>query len=362
MKTTYKRYKRELALLIILAIVITMVGCKKKKAGSESDPSIPSSETETTPEETTTETTEATTTTESSTSSETSETTPSEVTESSEPSETTLDLTATPTDVPVDPTATTAPTNKPADPTATSTPKPTKAPKETKKADPTPTTPPTDTPTSTSTPTPVPTDTPTPTPTTAPAVSLPKPNLSKDTAISAMKDAVRDYCSGHTITYTNDAGEEKTVNFQFHDSVMSNAQKRAEYSAANNEIGHLDISGTWNGMEACGGMGCYPIYNGGDPYWVYTWTDHSGTNHEYDNLYDAAYSFAKFLITEHSKKLTSQTERIFYGVGISYRTSSDYSNMWSINYGISDVKNYAFSIYICGDGIGDATNHGYYTN
>ena len=317
MKTTYTRFKREFALVLIVAMIISMVGCKKKKAGNETDPvSIPSSDmTETTPDESTTETTEETTTTESTAAPETSETTPSEVTESTEPSETTLDPTATPTDVPVDP-------------TATSTPKPTKAPKETKKDTPTatPTTPPTNTPTSTSTPTPVPTDTPTPTPSTAPA----KTKDAKDymgTARSAIKQAISDKCSWKT-------------GFEFNNNMMENEKARAKYSVNNDYFGHGEISGTVCTLEACGGVGCTYLPDTDQLEWY--WTDHSGTNHYYkDDAYSCFYDFAVFLVVDHTEKLAGDDKHIYFGYGAAIKYTP-----WERSYGLGTVEEWSISVYI----------------
>ncbi len=322
MKTTYKRYKREIALLLIAAMVVAMVGCTKKKTGTESDLSILSSETETTPEETTTETTEVTTTTESTAAPETSETTPSETTEvtteTSDPSETTLDPTATPTDTPADPTGTTAP--QPTEP------KPTKAPKETKpKATVTPTT----APTNTSTPTPIPTDTPTPTPTTAPKETKKATDYS-GTIKSAVKQAITDKCGWKT-------------GFVFNDKVMENAKARAKYSVNNNVLGHVDMPGTVVGFEGCGSSGCTYLSDTDELEWF--WTDESGNNHYYKgDPYQCYYDFAASLVVDHVNKLSSDTEHIYFGYGVSIKYTP-----WERSNGLGTVEEWTIVVYIEGE-------------
>lgn len=326
MKTTYTRLKKELALLLIAAMVISMVGCKKKKVGSEasvlSDANTNTSETTTEDtEESTAESSEATTSTEPNESTtettpiETSETEPSET---SDPSETTSDPTATPTDKPTD-TATPTPTN-------TSTPKPTKAPKETKKADPTPT--------NTNTPTPVPatatpTDTPTPTPTTAPARTKDAKDY-MDSARSAVRQAIVDKCGWKT-------------GFEFNDNIMANEKARAKYSINNDYFGHGEISGTVIPLEACGGIGCTYLPDTDQLQWY--WTDYSGTNHYYkDDAYSCFYDFAAFLVVDHTEKLASDERIIYFGYGVSIKYTP-----WERSYGLGTVEEWSVSIYIGGD-------------
>lgn len=333
MKTTYTRLKKELALLLIAAMVISMVGCKKKKVGSEasvlSDANTNTSETTTEDtEESTAESSEATTSTEPNESTtettpiETSETEPSET---SDPSETTSDPTATPTDKPQN-------TNTP---TATSTPKPTKAPKETKKADPTPTTPPTNTPTNTSTPTPIPatatpTDTPTPTPTTAPKETK-KATDYKSTIQSAVKQAVADYCGWKT-------------GFVFDDKMMSNQKARAKYATDNDILGHMDMSGTINpALEACGGSGCTYVSEKDQLQWF--WTDHGGQNHYYyDDPYQCYYDYAKFLVKEHTDQLSTDDRYFYFGYGVSIKYTP-----WERSYGLGTVEEWYIVVYIGAD-------------
>ena len=319
----HSRIKKEIALVLIAAMIFAMVGCKKKKAGDEFElSSILSSETETTPEETTTETIpEVTTTTESTTVSENTETTPSETsepTESTEPSETTLDPTATPTDTPADPTATTAP--QPTEP------KPTKAPKETKpKATVTPTT----APANTSTPTPIPTDTPTPTPTTAPKENKKATDYSS-TIKSAIKQAIIDKCGWKT-------------GFVFDDSVMENAKARAKYSTNNEIIGHKDMPGTVIGFEGCYSTGC--TYDPEKDQLVWLWTDDAGTNHYYyDDPYQCYYDCAVDCVTQHVAKLSSDDEHIYFGYGVSIKYTP-----WERSYGLGTVEEWLINVYIEGE-------------
>jgi len=327
MMSTYTRYRRELALVLIVAIVLAMVGCKRKKAGGE-DPELSSilsgveslTTEETTTEPTTSETTEATTTT-----SETTETTP-EVTvvppsmpETSEtvPTETTLDPTAQPTEEPSTSTA-----------DSTKAPKPTKAPKETK-ATTTPTTPPTNTPTSTSTPTPVPTDTPTPTPTTAPKETKKATDYSS-TIKSAVKQAITDKCGWKT-------------GFAYNDKVMENAKARAKYSANNNVLGHVDMPGTVVGFEGCGSSGCTYLSDTDELEWF--WTDESGNNHYYKgDPYQCYYDFAASLVVEHVNKLSSDTDHIYFGYGVSIKYTP-----WERSNGLGTVEEWTIVVYIEGE-------------
>lgn len=319
----HSRIKKEIALVLIAAMIFAMVGCKKKKAGDEFElSSILSSETETTPEETTTETSEVTATTESTAAPETSEATPSETTEAttepSDPSETTLDPTATPTDTPADPTVTTAP--QPTEP------KPTKAPKETKpKATVTPTT----APTNASTPTPIPTDMPTPTPTTAPKENKKATDYSS-TIKSAIKQAIIDKCGWKT-------------GFVFDNKMMENQKARAKYASNNNIIGHEDMPGTVIPLEACGIVGC--IYDTEKDQLEWFWTDHAGTNHYYyDDPYQCCYDFAKFLVVEHTEKLASHEGHTYFGYGASIRYQP-----WERSYGLGTVEEWDVTIYIGAD-------------
>lgn len=312
----HSRIKKEIALILIAAMIFAMVGCKKKKAGDESDlSSILSSETETAPEETTTETTEVTATTESTAAPETSKTTPREssvLPESTEPSETTLDPTATPTDVPEDPTETTAP-------------------KETKKNTPTatPTTLPMNTPTSTSTPTPVPSDTLAPTPTSAPKEAKKATDYSS-TIKSAIKQAIIDKCGWKT-------------GFVFDDSVMENAKARAKYSANNEIIGHEDMPGTVIGFEGCYSTGC--TYDPEKDQLVWLWTDDAGTNHYYyDDPYQCYYDCAVDCVTQHVAKLSSDDEHIYFGYGVSIKYTP-----WERSYGLGTVEEWLINVYIEGE-------------
>lgn len=283
----HSRIEKELALVLIVAIVVAMVGCKKKKAGDESDlPSILSSETETAPEETTAETTEVTATTESTAAPKTSEATPSETTEAttetSDSSETTLDPTATPTDTPADPTPTTPPTNTP-------TPTPTTAPKEVKKA----------------------TD-------------------YKSTIQSAVKQAIIDNCGWKT-------------GFVFDDKVMSNQKARAKYAVDNDILTHGEIPGTETvGCEACGSSGC--TYDSDKDQLKWFWTDHGGQNHYYyDDPYQCYYDYAKFLVVEHTNKLSSDADHIYFGYGVAMRYCP-----WERSNGLGTVESWNIIVYIGG--------------
>ena len=314
MLSTYERHKRIIALLLVAAMVVAMVGCTKK-TDTESDLSILSSKTETTLDETT----EMTTTTENTSAPEVSEKTPSEITEAtsgtSTPSETTLERTATPTDTPADPTVTTE--QKPTEP------KP-KAPKETK-ATATPTT----APTNTSAPTPIPTDTPTPTPTTAPKETKKATDYS-GTIKSAVKQAITDKCGWKT-------------GFVFNDKVMENAKARAKYSVNNNVLGHVDMPGTVVGFEGCGSSGCTYLSDTDELEWF--WTDESGNNHYYKgDPYQCYYDFAASLVVEHVNKLSSDTEHIYFGYGVSIKYTP-----WERSNGLGTVEEWTIVVYIEGE-------------
>lgn len=322
MTQRYLRWRKELALLLVIAMVFTVVGCKTRKSGSKVTSSLLEESSETTAETSeTSETTDVsiTETSESTTTSETSEavTDSSETEEPTVPGETPSDPTATPTDEPIEPTATSAPTSKPSEPTATSTPKPTKAPKETK-ATATPTTPPTNTPTSTSTPTPVPTDTPTATPTTPPKTAK-DANDYMGTARSAIKQAIVDNCGWKS-------------GFQINDNMVANEKARAKYSVNNNYYGHGDISGTIIPLEACCGT-TSEYFADSDTIYFYWW-DNNGTQHTYKNdAYQCYYDCAAYLVKNHTAQLASDETYIYFGYGAAIKSTpwSDGSPHWDIS-------------------------------
>lgn len=141
----------------------------------------------------------------------------------------------------------------------------------------------------------------------------------KAPARGAIRDAIQDHCGSHS-------------GFVFDDRVMSNEKARAKYSAAINVLGHIDIPGTVIPLEACGGVLVY--YDANTDVFTWQWTDHSGTNHTYDNAYDCFYAYATFLVTEHTTQLSSDSEQEYFGYGASIytrerRTSNEYR--WGIN-------------------------------
>ena len=202
-------------------------------------------------------------------------------------------------------------------PKATATPKPTKAPKPTsapkatatpvptKAPAPTATPKPTATPVPTNTPTPVPTNTPTPvpTPTNTPAPAAKDPGLRKGTAIEAAKAAVRDKCGSHE-------------GFEFNDTVMANEQSRANTCANDHYFyGHSVSNGSFDpSLEACSMMTGY-IFSDGTK--LYIWTDDYGTDHKYTDFYTFIYSSIAYDVTEHTTKLSKDTDMKYYGIGFS---------------------------------------------
>lgn len=327
MKTTNTRTKKELAVILACATAISVAGCKKKKTSDSSVfSSMISDLTETSEEETTT-TTEETTTEETTTAESTEATTTTEApTEVTTTATSATETTVAPTEPSVSettaaPTATTAPkvTATPK-PKATATPKPTKAP-----AQPTAT----PTPKATATPTPVPA-TPTPVPTPTPTPEPPKVKSAydyKDTIRSATKQAIADHCSWKT-------------GFVFDDRVMANEKKRAEWTAANDVIGHCDVPGTVIPLEACASSGAE--YFPETDVMRFYWTDHGGTNHYYENdAYSCYYDLATFLVMEHTTQLGCHVDfaeySIFFGYGVGIKEDSwtsiagEYHYSWNIN-------------------------------
>lgn len=349
MKIRHSRRRREFALLLALAITTATAGCNKKKTETEVNPSpVLSSDMDTITEGTTVESTseissEVTTTTEPSEILST-EPTPSESSEP-EPSE--------PTSEPIN-----TPTNSA---TPTNTPKPSEAPKETKEATATPTPEPTSTPTNTSTPTPI-SETETPTPTATPTM-FPPPEHSKDIAISAMKAAVRDICSGHSVSYTDVNGQNITIPFQFNDAVMDNVQRRADYMAEVNRLGHYEIDGTWQMLEAVAGMGSDLTTEGGTLHWHYFWTDYAGKNHYHDSYYDCIYEVTAFLITEHTTKLSTEESMVCFGVGFAPRKEPTPSyqgiDLFLVNYGVQAEYEYSYAVVVQGASDFDIAVYGF---
>ncbi len=314
----FSRYDRLLAMILVICMLAGTSACKQKKTTSQeisvtetTEAPTSESESKTTTESTTESTTEVTTTTESlvlptlvpgesdlPSLTETSET-------SSAPTET--------TPAPVDPTK------------APDKPKPTKAPKATSTPKPT-TAPATSTPTAT--PTTKPTNTPTPTPTEAPKSK--DPGLRKSTAISAAKAAVQDKCGSHE-------------GFEFNDTVMANEQARADFCADNQTFyGHTNFPASFSSfipLEACASLGGYVFDDGTE---FYTWTDHSGVEHNYDNLYDCVYACAAHCVTQHTTKLSSDGLFKYYGIGF-----AGYKDQWvEDEYGIIS---YNYFLYIGGE-------------
>ena len=309
---TFRRYDRLLAMILSLAIVAGVSACKHKKETSE----ISISEST----EASTSESETTITIESATESTSEVTTETVVLPTPVPSESDLPSETVPGETTSAPAET---TTAPADPTkAPATPKPTNAPK--------PITAPA---TSTPTPTTKPTDT--PTPTTAPKSK--DPGLRKSTGISAAKAAVQDKCGSHD-------------GFEFNDTVMSNEQARAKACADNQTFyGHNSISGTFIPLEAAATLTGYIFDDGSE---LYSWTDHSGAEHTYDNLYDCVYACAAHSVTQHTTKLSSDGTNKFFGVGF-----AGYKDSWSEQeYGIIT---YQYYLYIGGDSDIFRGEHGY---
>ncbi len=331
MKKKISRRNRELALCISISMLLSFSGCISEKQSDDTD-SITTSSSESM--EVTTDTmaesasSEETTTSDTETEVTTSNTS---VPESTEPSEATIDPTATPTDVS-------------ANPTLTSSPKPTKAPRETEvTVTAAPTTPPTSTPTNTATPTPVPTDTPTPTPWNTFPVGYYDVGVPKSEAKAAAKDAIRDLCSDHQTT-VGGVGEEMTYYFQIEDTLMLNQQRRADCCTSKKRLlGHQQMSGTFTPMEACASLGAQ--FDGVDT-WYYVWNDHAGEEHWYTDFYQCIYDCTKFLITEHTTCLTTNSNYVYYGVGFSGWGEPD-PNFY-VNYGW-DIPWYEYYLYIGGE-------------
>ncbi len=296
---TLRRYDRLLAMILSLAIVAGVSACKRKKETSE----ISISEST----EASTSESETTTTIESATESTSEATTETVVLPTPVPSESDLPSETVPSETTSAPAETTA---APADPTkAPDKPKTTKEPKATSTPTATPTTKPTDT----------------PTPTTAPKSK--DPGLRKNTGIGAAKDAVKAKCGSHD-------------GFEFNDTVMSNEQARANACANNKTFyGHNSISGTFIPLEAAASLVGYIFEDGTE---LYSWTDHSGVEHTYSNLYDCVYACAAHCVTEHTTQLYSDGVFKYYGVGF-----AGYKDSWSEQeYGIIT---YEYFLYIGAD-------------
>ncbi len=296
---TLRRYDRLLAMILSLAIVAGASACKRKKESSE----ISISEST----EASTSESETTTTIESATESTSEVTTETVVLPTPVPSESDLPSKTVPSETTSAPAETTA---APADPTkAPDKPKTTKEPKATSTPTATPTTKPTDT----------------PTPTTAPKSK--DPGLRKNTGIGAAKDAVKAKCGSHD-------------GFEFNDTVMSNEQARANACANNKTFyGHNSISGTFIPLEAAASLVGYIFEDGTE---LYSWTDHSGVEHTYSNLYDCVYACAAHCVTEHTTQLYSDGVFKYYGVGF-----AGYKDSWSEQeYGIIT---YEYFLYIGAD-------------
>lgn len=346
MKKKISRRNRELALCISISMLLSFSGCISEKQSDDTD-SITTSSSESM--EVTTDTMAESASSEETTTSESTVVTSSEtsVSETPESSETIIDPTSTPTD-------------EPADPTPTTTPKPTKAPEETK-ALVTPTTVPTNTPANVSEPTEI-SETTDAVETTSPTM-FPPPENSESIALSAMKAAVKDCCSGHVINYTDENGQNITIPFQFNDAVMSNVQKRSDYMAANNRLGHYEIDGTWILLEAVAGMGSDLTDEGGTLHWHYFWTDYAGKNHYYDSYYDCIYELTVFLVTEHTTKLSTSDSNVFYGVGFTPRKESTPSyqgiDLFFVNYGVQVEYEYSYVLVVQGGSDFDSAVYGF---
>lgn len=354
MKKKISRRNRALALCISISMLLSFSGCVSEKKSDDADSIIMTSSSESidvssdTMEESTSS--EKTNISEVETEVTTSDTS---VLETAEPSETTIDPTATPAGIP-------------AESTPTSTPKPTKAPKDPEKAEPTATsaistTVPTNTPANVSDPTEISEKTDA-VETTSPTM-FPPPENSESIALSAMKAAVKDCCSGHVINYTDENGQNITIPFQFNDAVMSNVQKRSDYMAANNRLGHYEIDGTWILLEAVAGMGSDLTDEGGTLHWHYFWTDYAGKNHYYDSYYDCIYELTVFLVTEHTTKLSTSDSNVFYGVGFTPRKESTPSyqgiDLFLVNYGVQVEYEYSYVLVVQGGSDFDSAVYGF---
>ncbi|MCR5275538.1 MAG: hypothetical protein K6E26_09290 [Clostridiales bacterium] len=225
----------------------------------------------------------------------------------------------------------------------TATPTPSKAPKPVSKE--------TATLTSTCTPTQV-SATATPTPAVS-TKTFPPPENSKSIAIKAMKAAIKDCCQSHSISYTDENGKTVTIPFQFTDAVMTNCQTRADYMTKNNVMGHLDIPGTWSGLEAVGGMGTILSMDGGELHWLYYWTDeYTGENHYYESFYECVYTNTKSLIVDHTEKLSTDSGNVCYGVGFSSAKdpvpSYEGFDIYELNYGVKVEYMYSYVLVVNG--------------
>ena len=342
MKTTYTRLRNVIAAVIITSVILGTVGCKTKNTGEiNSDISSILSASEsgitiiTESETTTTATTSDSSDTASGESS--TDTTPSESTEPTTSDVTTpSDPSADPSDPTepqlVDPTAAPVePTKAPANPT--SAPKPTSAP-----ATPTPV-PATNTPT----PTPVPTNTPTPVPTPAPTYKNPGDFMS--TIKSAVRQAITDYCSDHSYSYQDENGQTVTINFQFNDNLMSNEKKRAQYSIDNGFIGHQDMPGTFNPLEACGTSTMTYVASAD----TYCWNipDDIGKGQYNNDPYQAYYDYAKYLITQHTTQISGDKDNVYFGFGVAYTKVDDLNGHphWVINLYISGESEFGRVVF-----------------
>ena len=308
------RNTKEVSLILVIAMLFSIAGCAKKQKVTEVE--ISSSETtivETTSKSSKETTVEISSTTEETTSQNTTVIEESEqtVTESTE-SESSESSSATP--------ETTKESEKPK---ATATPKPTKTPS---------------TPTPAPTATPVPTDTPIPTPTSAPKAK--DPGLRKSTAISAAKAAVQDKCGSHE-------------GFEFNETVMANEQARAKYCADNQTFyGHTNFPSSFSSfipLEAAASLTGYIFEDGSE---LYSWTDHSGVEYTYDNLYDCVYACAADGVTNHTTKLSSDSANKYYGIGF-----DGYKDQWTEDeYGIIT---YMYFLYIGADDDISRNSRGY---
>ena len=133
---------------------------------------------------------------------------------------------------------------------------------------------------------------------------------------------------------------------------MNNQQSWAQYASDNRKLGHYEMPGTFQPLEAAATFCCE--YNGEK--WVYYWTDHSGSNKYYDDMSSCAYALAKFLVTEHTDQLSTDSSFIYFGVGcVCYSETDEY---WKQFYGM-DIPTYKYTIYIGADNAVKRAAHGY---
>ena len=191
--------------------------------------------------------------------------------------------------------------------------------------------------------------TPTPTPSPVPKSQNEFPSgyydvgVPKSKAVSAAKAAIRDLCSNHQTT-VGDVGQEMTYKFQIEDTLMLNQQRRADRCASAKQLlGHEKMSGTFRAMEGCASLGAQ--FDGVDT-WYFVWSDHSGKEHWYTDFYQCIYDCTKFLITEHTTCLTTDTSFVYYGIGFSGWGEPDPN--WYVNYGW-EIPWYEYYLYIGGE-------------